>query len=152
MITLVAAMNNKNTIGLNGQMPWHKPEDLKHFKNYTMGKTVLMGRKTFEGLPGKLRGRHILIVSQNPSYEDRIDDLKNYLENYKEDEELIVAGGGEVYRQALDYANKIVLSLIDDNDVEGDTFFPEIDANELYLESDEKKDTFRLLTYFRKEE
>ncbi|HZJ87211.1 MAG TPA: dihydrofolate reductase [Erysipelothrix sp.] len=152
MITLIAAMNKTHTIGLDGKMPWHKPEDLKHFKNYTMGKTVLMGRKTFEGLPTKLKGRNILIVSKNPAYDNRIDDLVSYLKNDQETDELIIAGGGEIYRIAIDFADRIVLSLIEDNDVMGDTFFPNIDLEKFELINDEKKETFRLLTYQRKEE
>ena len=147
MITLIAAMNNKRTIGLKGKMPWHNPEDLKHFKNYTMGKTLFMGRKTYEGLPNKLKGRNIKVVSNtlNGGIKNFLDILKNSF-----DEEVIIAGGGEIYKLSLPYADKIVLSIIHDNDVLGDTFFPKIPSSfKLYEET--VYDTFTLQTYMRKE-
>lgn len=151
MITLIAAMNEKRTLGLNGKMPWHNPEELQHFKNYTMHKTVLMGRKTYEGLPKKLVGRNILIVSRNKKYEDGVTDLNEFLKNYQNtEEELIVAGGGEIYNKSLKYADKIVLSIILKNDVVGDTFFPEIDEDLFEIKKIEKFETFKCITYIRK--
>lgn len=149
MITLVVAINSKSTIGLNGEMPWRNKEDLKHFKNYTMGKKMLMGRKTFEGLPKTLEGRDIYVVTRQKDYPKGVQDLTAYLEN-NQDDELIVAGGGEIYKIAMPYADKIVLSIIHDNDVVGDTFFPDIDAQEFREVKREVKDTFTLVTYERR--
>ena len=152
MITLVVAINNTRTIGLDGKMPWHNPEDLQHFKNYTMHKTLLMGRKTFEGLPKKLHGRNILVVTRQADYEGAVLDLNNFLETHQNTpEEIIVAGGGEIYQIAMDYAEKIVLSIID-NDVKGDTFFPEIDPTQFEVEETKQYETFKCITYTRKEE
>lgn len=147
MITLIAAMNKKRTIGLKGKMPWHNPEDLKHFKNYTMGKTLFMGRKTYEGLPKKLKGRNIKVVSNTLD-----GGVKNFPNILKQgfDEEVIIAGGGEIYKLSLPYADKIVLSIIHDNDVLGDTFFPKIPSS-FKLTEETIYDTFTLLTYERKE-
>lgn len=152
MISLIVAINEKRTIGLKGVIPWRNPEDLKHFKNYTMGKKVVMGRKTFEGLPKKLKGREIYVVSRKIDDENNINDLKSFLESYKDsNEEIVVAGGGEIYAQAMDYADKIVLSIILDNDVIGDTFFPDIDENIFTIKNQTVYDTFKCITYERKD-
>ena len=142
MITLIAAMNNKRTIGLKGKMPWHNPEDLKHFRNYTMGKTLFMGRKTYESLPNKLKGRNIKVVSNTLD-----GGVKNFPDILKQgfDEEVIIAGGGEIYKLSLPYADKIVLSIIHDNDVLGDTFFLKIPSS-FKLTEETVYDTFTLLT------
>lgn len=123
MLVVIAAMNKHRTIGLDGTMPWHCPEDLKFFKKITMGQTLIMGRKTYEGLPKVLKGRHILQVSRS---DGDISDLDGFLKQHERSDDVVfVAGGGEVYRAALAYASTIYLSIID-NDVIGDTFFPEI--------------------------
>lgn len=153
MITLIAAMNEKRTLGLDGKMPWHNPEDLNHFKNYTMHKTILMGRKTVEGLPKLLKGRNLRVVSRSDAYENNIPDLKKFLEENKDtQEEIIVAGGGEIYEAAMPFADKIVLSIILDNEVEGDTFFPEISEDDFEIKTIEKFETFKCITYRRKRE
>lgn len=152
MITLIVAMNENNTIGLNGKMPWHNTEDLKHFKNYTMGKKLIMGRKTVEGLPKKLVGREILVVTRNEREANSINDFKAYLEeNVKSEEELVVAGGGEIYKIALPYANKLVISIIANNNVIGDTFFPKFDLEDFIIENVTDFETFKQITYVRKE-
>ena len=148
MISIIAAMNKFGTLGLDGVMPWHAPEDLKLFKEYTMGKTLVMGRKTFEGLPVKLRGRNILIVSRDKDKTD-IDNLEEYLINHKEDE-LVIAGGGEIYKQALPFVDRLVLSFIKNNDIIGDTFFPKFDINEFEIVSRVEYDKFTHIIYERR--
>lgn len=147
MITLIAAMNAYRTIGLKGSMPWRNSEDLKHFKNYTMGKTVVMGRVTYEGLPNKLDGRNILVVSRDERYD--IHDLKAFLEK-PHYEEVVIAGGGQIYELALPYADRLVISVIHDNDVVGDTFFPKINNHDFNLVSETVHNTFTLKVYERK--
>ncbi|NLC64754.1 MAG: dihydrofolate reductase [Erysipelothrix sp.] len=148
MITLIAAMNKHRTLGLNGTMPWRNREDLQHFKDYTMNKTVVMGRVTYEGLPKKLEGRNIFVVSRDEKYD--IQDLKRYLEG-DFDEEIVVAGGGEIYKEAIQFADKLVISIIHDNDVIGDTFFPEIDLTVFNKTKSVKFKTFTLEIYKRKD-
>lgn len=148
MITLIAAMNKHRTLGLNGTMPWRNREDLQHFKDYTMNKTVVMGRVTYEGLPKKLEGRNIFVVSRDEKYD--IQDLKRYLEG-DFDEEIVVAGGGEIYKEAIQFADKLVISIIHDNDVIGDTFFPEIDLTVFNKVKSVKFKTFTLEIYKRKD-
>ena len=148
MISIIAAMNKYGTLGLDGTMPWHVPEDLKLFKEYTMGKTLIMGRKTYEGLPVKLKGRNILIVSRDNNLSD-IDNLEQYLKTHREDE-LVVAGGGEIYKQALPFADRLVLSYIKDNDIIGDTFFPDFSINEFEIVSRIEYDHFTHIIYERR--
>ena len=141
-------MNKHRTLGLNGTMPWRNREDLQHFKDYTMNKTVVMGRVTYEGLPKKLEGRNIFVVSRDEKYD--IQDLKRYLEG-DFDEEIVVAGGGEIYKEAIQFADKLVISIIHDNDVIGDTFFPEIDLTVFNKTKSVKFKTFTLEIYKRKD-
>ena len=148
MIILIAAMNNKRTIGLDGSMPWHNPEDLKHFRKTTLNNKLIMGRKTYEGLPKKLDKRDIYVVSRNLDLPNTIHNLQDYLENVDASDSIYVAGGGEIYRESMKYADKILLSIIED-DTLGDTFFPEIDESKFKLVSTDIFDTFRLNTYER---
>ena len=145
MLVMIAAVNKNNTLGLDGSMPWHCPEDLKFFKRMTMNQTLLMGRKTYEGLPKVLKGRNILQVSRKFG---EIKDLEAFLmEHQKDEKEIFVAGGGEVYKAAMPYAKKIYLSRINDETV-GDTFFPDISSD--YQLSDKIPfETFTLEIYER---
>lgn len=130
MITLVLAMNKKRTIGLNGVMPWRNAEDLKFFRRLTMNQDIVMGRKTVDGLPKVLDGRKIHIVTRNAELENSIQDFEQFLIEHKDTkEQILVCGGGEIYKQALPYASKIYMSVIDDNTV-GNTFFPELDKDQ----------------------
>lgn len=130
MITLVLAINKKRTIGLNGVVPWRNQEDLKFFRRLTMNQQIVMGRKTVEGLPKSLDGRHILTVTRDTSIEDSIQDFESFLKSHQDTkEQILVCGGGEIYKQALPYAKKIYCSVIDD-DTLGDTFFEKLNPKE----------------------
>lgn len=145
MLAIVAAINSKGTLGLDGVMPWHCPEDLKFFKRLTMGSTLLMGRKTFDGLPKVLKGRNILKVSR---HEGDVNDLQSFLVEHKDSVETIfVAGGGQIYAESMPFVTKIYLSIINDN-VVGDTFFPEIDDS-FKLSETIPFETFTLKIYER---
>lgn len=151
MITLIAAMNRFGTIGLNETMPWHNKSELRHFKNYTMGKTVVMGRKTFKGLPKTLKGRNVCVVTRNPEVKHAVLDFEALLRKHIHDDgELVVAGGGEIYRQALPYAQLLVLSYIHNNEVVGDTFFPSFSMNDFEIVHRKMYRTFTQITYKRK--
>ena len=136
MITLIACMAHNRVIGRDNEIPWHIKEDFIHFKNYTLNKTCIMGRKTFLSLNEKpLPKRNNIVLTRDLSfYKDRKDikvvsSLDEILKHYKNsEEELIVMGGETVYRQALPFADKIVLSIIH-RDYEGDTYFPEFEDN-----------------------
>lgn len=149
MISLIVAVNKNGTIGLNGSMPWRNKEDLQHFRNTTMGKTVVMGRKTVDGLPKKLDGRKILTVSKNLTGHSVIQDFESFLKNHANDtEEIFVAGGGLIYKQAFPYANRVYLSIIEDDTI-GDTFFDLEKLNEFKLIKETKNDTFILKEFER---
>ena len=131
MITLIACMAHNRCIGKDGTIPWHIKEDFIHFKNYTLNKTCVMGRKTFISINEKpLPKRNNIVLTKDTSrYKERNDievtsSLIEVLNRFKNsEEELIVMGGETIYRQALPFADKIVLSVIH-KDYDGDTFFP----------------------------
>lgn len=150
MITLVLAINKKRTLGLNGKVPWRNAEDLKFFRRLTMGETIVMGRKTVEGLPKTLDGRNIKVVTRNAAIENSIQDFEAFLKAHQDTkEQILICGGGEIYQQALPYAYKIYCSVIDDQTV-GDTFFPDIDSNEFKQTEKIPFETFVLDIFERK--
>lgn len=126
-LALIAAHDPNLVIGKDGDLPWHYPEDMKHFKKTTMGHPVLMGRGEFEELGEKpLPGRENAVLSRSRDYDhvatfSNIDDALEYLQDY---ELVYVIGGGEIYKQTIDRADKLVITEIH-NEYEGDTYFPE---------------------------
>ncbi|MDW9478985.1 dihydrofolate reductase [Sinorhizobium meliloti] len=116
-LTLMAAADLQWGIGVDGKLPWHLPEDLKRFKARTMGKEVVMGRKTVATLPSALVGRHVLTLTRNPGgyvrYGFASFDLPGLLARLEaEDDEVIVAGGGEVYQALLPYCNRAEITRV----------------------------------------
>ena len=151
MITLIAAMDGKRVIGFKGSIPWHLKSDLQHFKEATLGKTVIMGRKTFESLKKPLPERVNVVVTTQEYHQDGIvveHDLESLLKRcQQEDKEYMVIGGASLYQGALKYADKIILSLVP-GEHEGDTFFP-LFEDDFYLVSIEDKDGFVVKIYKR---
>ncbi len=139
-LTLVVAMARNGGIGWQGGMPWHLPAELRHFKKTTLGKPVLMGRKTFESIGRPLPGRQNIVITRNERYVaegcDRASSLVEAIE-LAEDMELMVIGGGELYRQALPLASRMVITTID-LEPECDTWFPAWDPTEWMLVSSEQ--------------
>ncbi|MGL6549449.1 type 3 dihydrofolate reductase [Aeromonas hydrophila] len=135
MISMIAAMAHDRVIGLDNQMPWHLPADLAHFKRVTLGKPVLMGRKTFESIGRPLPGRRNLVISRNPDYRadgvEVIDSVEAALALLTGSDvaELMVIGGGHLYGQLLPRADRLYLTRID-LAVEGDTRFPAFDEGD----------------------
>jgi len=127
MITLIAAMGKNRAIGLNGRMPWHLPAELQHFKQVTMGKAIVMGRKTWQSIGRPLPGRQNIVISRNSDFiatgANVVGSLEAALE-ISETEEIMVIGGGQLYALALPYARRMILTLID-IEPEADTWFPE---------------------------
>lgn len=140
MITIshVVALSNNNVIGVNNSLPWNLKTDLAHFKNYTSNKIIVMGRKTYESIGRPLPNRINLIVSNTikeingaelfKSTEDAINKAKELCIN-KNLDEIIIIGGGYLFRDTLSITNKLVLTKVDCN-IEGDVFYPDIDLNE----------------------
>lgn len=131
-ISMIAAMAHDRVIGKDNQMPWHLPADLAHFKRVTLGKPVLMGRKTFESIGRPLPGRRNLVISRNPDYQAEGIEVVGYVEAAlallagSSVEELMVIGGGHLYAEMLPSADCLYLTRID-LAVEGDTRFPAFD-------------------------
>ena len=134
-VSIIAAVARNGTIGLDNRLPWRLPADLRHFKALTMGHHLIMGRKTFESV-GTLPGRPTIVVSRRglaecpagvrvaPSVPEALDLARRAGET-----EAFVAGGAEIYRVALDYADRMYLTRIEKS-FAGDAVFPEIDAEE----------------------
>ncbi|QYJ78143.1 type 3 dihydrofolate reductase [Shewanella acanthi] len=127
-IAMIAAMANNRVIGKDNQMPWHLPEDLRHFKAMTLGKPVVMGRKTFESIGRPLPGRHNIVISRQADLVIEGVTCVTSFEAAKaaagECEELVIIGGGQLYAEFLPLADKLYLTEIN-LDVEGDTYFPD---------------------------
>ncbi|GIU40612.1 dihydrofolate reductase [Shewanella sairae] len=127
-IAMIAAMANNRVIGKDNQMPWHLPEDLRHFKAMTLGKPVVMGRKTYESIGRPLPGRHNIVISRQADLlidgVTTVTSFESAKQAAGECEELVVMGGGQLYEMLLPQADILYLTEIA-LDVEGDTYFPE---------------------------
>lgn len=145
MISLIWAMDKNNLIGSNNKMPWHVKEDLLYFKEKTAGKTVLMGRSTYESLKGYYKNRPLpygkiyVASTQIKELEDAIviPDCKAFLENNQED--IFVIGGKKIYELALPYADYLYVSLIK-GEFLGDCYFPFLDFSQYELIVNEEKE------------
>jgi dihydrofolate reductase len=128
-ITIVVAIASNNAIGKNNQLLWHLPKDLKHFKEITSGHTVIMGRKTFDSVGKPLpRRRNIVVTRQNIQIEgcEVVNSVEAGLALCNDDEEVMIIGGAEIYKQCMPIANRIYLTVVHQS-FDADTFFPEID-------------------------
>ncbi len=142
IISAIVAMNSRGVIGLDNKIPWHLPADLKFFKYTTSNHHILMGRKCFESIGKALPNRTNIIVTKNLNYvvTDCIivhsieEGIRFALQN--KENELFIIGGGEIYLQSLPYVNKLYVTMVETN-IEGDTFFPDIDWNKWFLVSKE---------------
>ncbi len=138
-LSLICAISNNGVIGRNNKLPWHLSEDLKYFKRTTMGKCIIMGRKTYESIGKPLPGRTNIIVTRNRNYDvenarvvDSLADAIELAENIAfidGSEEAFVIGGAQLYKEALPVVERMHLTRIH-ADVEGDAWFPEFDAQE----------------------
>ena len=131
-LILIAAHARNRVIGQAGDMPWHLPDDLKHFMQATLGGVVVMGRKTFESLKGPLPRRRNIVITRNSEWQHEGVEQASSLEEalaIAGGDPVHIAGGGEIYRAALPIATHLDLTEIDADPV-GDTFFPEFDRSE----------------------
>ena len=157
MLSLSSAVGKNRELGKNGKLSFHVKDDLKFFRETTLSHKVLMGRKTWEGLPKKLKNRENFVVSRDensvnakpgPETADKIiTDLPKFIsENKDTEEEIFVIGGGMLYFELLPYAKNIYLTEIDATDPDADTFFPNFDKSE-YEKSVIKKGKENALAY-----
>lgn len=166
MLTIIVAMGRNRAIGRKGQLPWHIPEDLAHFKALTMGHTIIMGHRTFESLPhGALPGRRNIVVSRTvtslPGCEvySSINKIIALSSNGHftplpsgggtGGEAAFAIGGASIYRQLLPYVSRIELTLVDTAPEDADTFFPELNPDEWTETKKEKHDGFSFISYIR---
>jgi dihydrofolate reductase len=159
-ISIIVIVTENNVIGRDNKLLLHVPEDIKRFKRITLGHTVIMGKKTYESLPGgALQGRKNIVISDNRddqfkdcimacSIEDAIDKCDDLKENF-------VIGGGSIYAQFMKYATKLYITRIHKS-FDGDTFFPELNYNEWKeIEREDHKDeerdfAYSFITYVRR--
>ena len=129
-LSIIAAMARNRVIGRDNRLPWRLPADLQHFKRITMGKPMIMGRKTWESLPGLLPGRRHIVVTRDLNYRAEGAEVAHSLEQAMSQagdvEEIMLVGGANLYAQAMALAGRLYLTEID-ADVEGDAWFPELD-------------------------
>ena len=128
-ISIIVAMSRNRVIGRENKLPWRLPEDLKHFKEITLGHPVIMGRKTFESIGKALPGRDNIVISRNERYRASGATVVGSLDEalaLRKKEDAFVIGGEKIFRLALPRAEKLYITLIEE-EVDGDTFFPEID-------------------------
>ncbi|AWH84981.1 diacylglycerol kinase [Flavobacterium album] len=147
-LTLIAAAAENNALGKDNQMIWHLPDDFKRFKQITTGHYIIMGRKTFESFPRPLPNRTHVIITRQEDYKAEgcivVNSLNAAIAACPQDEEVFVIGGGEIYKQSIDRADKIELTKVYDTSPEADAFFPDIDpkkwelAEEVFHPKDEK--------------
>lgn len=140
-LSLIVAAANNNVIGRNNELPWHLPQDLKYFKSVTLGKPVIMGRKTFESIGKPLPGRTNIVITRQPdwkfsgvlvaqSVEEAIEIAGQFrAEQNQVSDEVMVIGGAEIYRHALPMADRVYLTRIEKN-IEGDAHFPALSAEQ----------------------
>lgn len=138
-VTMVAAMARTGVIGVDNGLPWHMRSDLKHFRAATMGKPLVMGRKTYQSIGRPLPGRETIVVTRDRAFAADgvhvVDGLEaalalaDMLAKEKGADEIIIAGGATVYAEAMPFADRLVITLID-LDAEGDAVFPLVDPAE----------------------
>lgn len=156
MITLIAAIGRNREIGFENKLLWNIPEDMKHFKSYTMGKVLIMGRKTFASIGNRpLPGRKCIVVSTHEIHGVvRARDIDSALSIDYCYPEIVVIGGESVYRQTIDRADKLVITHVD-ADFKADTFFPPIDLTKWRINStiDGSNETYnyKFVEYVRNE-
>lgn len=138
-ISIIVAMSDNRVIGINNSLPWHLPDDLANFKRLTSGKTIIMGRKTYESLPGILPNRKHIVLTNSENYQpDRckiVNSIDRAIELCKNEDEIFFIGGSVVFQESLRLANKIYLTQVH-VELVGDTFFPEFNMDDwLVVES-----------------
>ena len=160
LVSIIAAMDRNRLIGNRNQLPWHLPADLAHFKRVTMGKPIIMGRKTYESIGRPLPGRTNIVLTRSADFQAEgvivVASLQQALEVAAGAEEVMVIGGSSVYALALPKAGRLYITHIE-GDYEGDAWFPEFDpahwrkiASESYAPDQKNSCAYSFVTYERK--
>ena len=140
MITIIAAAGSNNELGKDNDLVWHLPKDFKRFKKLTTGHHIIMGRKTFQSFPKPLPNRVHIVITRNTDYHPEgaiiVHSMTEALEISKNDSQIFIIGGGEIYQLGMKIADKIELTRVNSS-FDADTFFPEIPSEDWKLISEE---------------
>lgn len=132
-VSIIVAMDRNRVIGKNDTLPWHIASDLQNFKKITMGKPIVMGRKTHESIGRPLPGRENIILTRDQNYHAEgctvLQSMDEIFEYCKDVDEIMITGGSEIYQHTLDQASRLYLTEVH-TEIDGDTFFPEFDRTE----------------------
>lgn len=160
MFSIIVAIGKNSEIGKGNKLLWHIPEDLKNFKEITTGKTVIMGRKTFESIGRPLPNRKNIVLSKNgdkESFEQKgielYQNLESLIEDYKNsEEEIFIIGGEQIYREFMQkgLVRRLYISYIEFSDSEADAYFPEIDYNNWRIIKEKNYDNWKFCMYEKK--
>jgi dihydrofolate reductase/dihydrofolate reductase (trimethoprim resistance protein) len=151
VVSLIVAVSKNNVIGNNGTIPWKIKGEQERFKKLTTGKTIIMGRKTFHSIGRPLPNRKTIVISntENIVYDNciTVNSLSKAFDSIKNDEEVFVAGGGQIYKEAMPYADKIYITIID-RKIDGDVYFPKINEQDFEKTYEEKVEAEIPYTYY----
>lgn len=129
-LTIIVAASENRAIGRKNQMPWHLPNDFKYFKKQTMDHSIVMGRKTFDSIGSPLPGRRNIVISRDEGLIREGVDVANSLEEVltycRDEREIFILGGAQIYSQAMDLVDRILLTKVHTNIEDADAFFPEL--------------------------
>lgn len=160
MFSIIVAIGKNREIGKGNKLLWHIPEDLKNFKEITTGKTVIMGRKTFESIGRPLPNRKNIVLSKNgdkESFEQKgiklYQNLENLIADYKNyEEEIFIIGGEQIYREFMQkgLVRRLYISYIEFSDSEADAYFPEINYNSWKIIKEKNYDNWKSCMYEKK--
>ena len=158
LISIIVAMDKNNLIDKKNQIPWYIPSELKRFRHLTMGKPIIMGRKTHESIGRILDGRDNIVLTSNTNYSKKgiavYNDLDKVFDDFSSHDEIVVIGGSDIYRLAFPFVNKLYITYVEGS-FSGDTWFPEFNLDDWRIISNEnlkclKSNTkYSAKTYFR---
>ncbi len=141
-ISAIVARSENNVIGVNNKLPWHLPADLKHFKQVTMGRPIIMGRKTYESIGRPLPGRKNIVITHDQEYQAPgclvFNSIEDALEACEDNEEIFLIGGAQLFESMLPRIQTIYLTIVH-ADISGDVYFPELKKEEWH---ETQKQTF----------
>ncbi|GAB6281900.1 MAG: dihydrofolate reductase [Ignavibacterium sp.] len=155
-IIIISAVAKNNVIGKsNGEIPWHNKEEFQHFKKTTLRFPIIMGRKTFESLKQPLKGRLNIVITQKKNYNveneikvfNSINDALDFCKTLNT-QKVFVIGGAEVYKQALNFADEMIISYMNFN-ADGNIFFPDFSIKDWQIISEEEREQFKIVHYKR---
>jgi dihydrofolate reductase len=156
IISIIVAMSQNRVIGVDNQLPWHISADLKRFKAITMGKPIVMGRKTWQSIGRPLPGRDNVVLSRNKDFMATgcsvFSSLDNVLQRYESEQEIVIIGGSAVYQLALPLTQKLYVTQIHQH-YAGDTFFPELKGQwcEVFREDHQANDNIPAFSFLEME-